>query len=97
MVASQGRRDREALTAALQSPAGYVGMVGSRAKIGKLLEQLAGDVPDARSACCTGPPGSNRRDRPGGDRALNPWRDRPGPPPAAAGDPTRAAARLLIS
>ena len=56
VVASQGRRDREALTAALQSPAGYVGMVGSRAKIGKLLAQL-GDVPDARKRLLHGPAG----------------------------------------
>jgi xanthine dehydrogenase accessory factor len=56
VVASQGRRDREALTAALLSPAGYVGMVGSRAKIGKLLAQLD-DVPEDRKRGLHGPAG----------------------------------------
>ncbi len=57
MVATQGRRDREALKAALLSPAGYVGMVGSRAKIGKLLGQLAADVPEPRRRRLHGPAG----------------------------------------
>ena len=57
MVATQGRRDREALQAALLSPAGYVGMVGSRAKIGKLLEQLAAAVPEALRRRLHGPAG----------------------------------------
>ena len=56
MVATQGRRDREALKAALLSPAGYVGMVGSRAKIKKLLAQLA-DVPEALRRRLHGPAG----------------------------------------
>jgi xanthine dehydrogenase accessory factor len=54
VVATQGRRDREALKAALLSPAGYVGMVGSRAKIRKLREQLA-DVPEALRRRLHGP------------------------------------------
>jgi xanthine dehydrogenase accessory factor len=57
VVATQGRRDREALQAALESPAGYVGMVGSRAKIGKLLERLAPAVPEARRRRLRGPAG----------------------------------------
>ena len=57
VVATQGRRDREALKAALLSPAGYVGMVGSRAKVGKLLEQLAEDVPEPLQRRLRGPAG----------------------------------------
>ncbi len=57
VVATQGRRDREALKAALLSPAGYVGMVGSRAKVGKLLEQLADDVPEPLRRRLRGPAG----------------------------------------
>jgi xanthine dehydrogenase accessory factor len=57
VVATQGRRDREALKAALLSKAGYVGMVGSRAKIAKLLEQLAGEVPEALRRRLHGPAG----------------------------------------
>jgi xanthine dehydrogenase accessory factor len=56
VVATQGRRDREALKAALLSPAGYVGMVGSRAKVRKLLVQLA-DVPEALKSRLRGPAG----------------------------------------
>lgn len=56
VVATQGRRDREALKAALLSPASYVGMVGSRAKVRKLLEQLA-DVPEALKSRLRGPAG----------------------------------------
>lgn len=41
VVATQGKRDREALAAALATPAFYVGMVGSRKKIDKLKSQLA--------------------------------------------------------
>jgi xanthine dehydrogenase accessory factor len=41
VVATQGKRDREALAAALATPAFYLGMVGSRRKIAKLKEQLA--------------------------------------------------------
>jgi xanthine dehydrogenase accessory factor len=56
VVATQGRRDRDALKAALLSPAGYVGMVGSCAKIAKLLEQLD-DVPEALRRRLRGPAG----------------------------------------
>ena len=57
VVATQGRRDREALQQALLSPAGYVGMVGSRAKIGKLLGQLAEAVPESQRRRLHGPAG----------------------------------------
>jgi xanthine dehydrogenase accessory factor len=40
VVATQGKRDREALAAALASDAGYVGFVGSRRKVQVLLAQL---------------------------------------------------------
>jgi xanthine dehydrogenase accessory factor len=58
VVATQGKRDREALTAALASGAFYVGMVGSRTKIGKLIAQLAdkGIAPE-RLAALHGPAG----------------------------------------
>lgn len=56
VVATQGRRDQEALKAALSSPAGYVGMVGSRAKVRKLLEHLA-DVPENLRRRLHGPAG----------------------------------------
>lgn len=57
VVATQGRRDREALRSALLSPAGYVGMVGSRAKVRKLLAQLEDDVTDDRRQRLHGPAG----------------------------------------
>ncbi len=57
VVATQGKRDREALTQALVSPAGYVGMVGSRRKIRALLDQLGTDVPAAAKAALHGPAG----------------------------------------
>jgi xanthine dehydrogenase accessory factor len=57
VVATQGRHDREALQGALLSPAGYVGMVGSRAKIGKLLGQLAEAVPEPQRRRLHGPAG----------------------------------------
>lgn len=56
VVATQGRQDRAALEAALQSPAHYVGMVGSRKKIATLLDQLD-DIPDGRKQCLHGPAG----------------------------------------
>ena len=40
VVATQGKRDREALTAALNSPAAYVAFVGSRRKVEALCRQL---------------------------------------------------------
>ena len=57
IVATQGRRDREALAAALKTPAGYVGMVGSRRKVSKLREALSSDIPAARLAGLHGPAG----------------------------------------
>jgi xanthine dehydrogenase accessory factor len=57
VVATQGRRDREALAAALRSPAAYVGMVGSRRKIAKLRNDLAADVPEGRLQALHGPAG----------------------------------------
>src|SRR5437016_3630439 len=57
VVATQGRRDREALAAALKSPASYVGMVGSRKKIAKLRHELSGDIPAERLATLHGPAG----------------------------------------
>ncbi len=41
VVATQGKRDRQALSAALRSGAGYVAFIGSRKKTAKLKEQLA--------------------------------------------------------
>jgi len=57
VVATQGKRDREALTQALVCGAGYVGMVGSRRKIATLLDQLGRDVPAAAKAVLHGPAG----------------------------------------
>lgn len=57
VVATQGRRDREALKAALKSPAGYVGMVGSRRKIDKLRDELGGEIAASRLAELKGPAG----------------------------------------
>jgi xanthine dehydrogenase accessory factor len=56
VVATQGKRDREALKHALTSGAGYVGMVGSRRKISKLTDQIE-DVPADRKAALHGPAG----------------------------------------
>lgn len=57
VVATQGRRDREALAAALNSEAGYVGMVGSRRKVATLAAQIADRVPADRLARLHGPAG----------------------------------------
>ncbi len=57
VVATQGKRDREALTAALRSRAGYLGMVGSRRKVEALAGQLAGEVEAERLAMLHGPAG----------------------------------------
>lgn len=57
VVGTQGKRDREALTQALVSGAGYVGMVGSRRKIATLLDQLGSDAPAAAKAALHGPAG----------------------------------------
>ncbi|WP_419908503.1 XdhC family protein [Hoeflea sp.] len=43
ILSTQGRRDREALRAALQSRAGYIGMVASRRKFGALAEEFSAD------------------------------------------------------
>lgn len=43
VLSTQGRRDREALRAALQSRAGYIGMVASRRKFAALAEDFAAD------------------------------------------------------
>lgn len=50
VVATQGRRDREALKAALASGAGYLGMVGSRRKVRALAERLQGELPPEAAA-----------------------------------------------
>jgi xanthine dehydrogenase accessory factor len=48
VVATQGKRDREALGAALASPAAYVAFVGSRRKAAALTQALvAGGLPEA--------------------------------------------------
>jgi len=58
VVATQGRRDREALTAAVTSPAGYVAMVGSRRKVAVLSGQLLEKgVPPEALARLRGPAG----------------------------------------
>ena len=57
VVATQGKRDREALVQTLISGAGYVGMVGSRRKIATLLDQLGSDVPADAKAVLHGPAG----------------------------------------
>ncbi len=59
VIATQGRRDRDALRGALASPARYVAMVGSRRKIAKLRSDLAseGAFPAARLADLRGPAG----------------------------------------
>ncbi len=43
VLSTQGRRDREALRAALSSKAGYLGMVASRTKFRALARDVAGD------------------------------------------------------
>lgn len=43
VVATQGKRDREALAAALKTDAPYISFIGSKAKAAKLREQLAKD------------------------------------------------------
>lgn len=57
VVVTQGKRDREALKAALATAAGYVGMVGSRTKIDKLTAAIAGEVPAERLAALHAPAG----------------------------------------
>ncbi len=57
VVATQGKRDREALRAALTSKAGYLGMVGSRRKVQALKSQLADEISAERLAALHGPAG----------------------------------------
>lgn len=57
VVATQGKRDREALAGALASAARYVGMVCSRRKLNSLKDQLADKVPTARLSAVSGPAG----------------------------------------
>ena len=58
VVATQGRRDREALEAALAAPAPYVAFVGSRRKAAALTDQLAArGVDRARLAALRAPAG----------------------------------------
>ena len=57
VVATQGKRDREALKQALSSGAGYVGMVGSQRKIATLLEAVDNNNRDAAKGRLHGPAG----------------------------------------
>jgi len=57
VVATQGKGDRKALEAALRSEAGYVGMIGSRNKIGALLDRIGEAVPAERKQSLHGPAG----------------------------------------
>lgn len=56
-VCTQGVRDREALVAALSSPAAYVGMVGSARKVATLLKRIGDAVSDEQKARLRGPAG----------------------------------------
>ena len=56
VVATQGIRDGEALKTALMTDAGYIGMVGSRTKIARLIERLS-DLGTERLARLHGPAG----------------------------------------
>ena len=59
VVATQGKRDRDALRGALASPAAYVSMIGSYRKIATLKSALAGEgaLPADRLAALKGPAG----------------------------------------
>ncbi|MEM7424111.1 MAG: XdhC/CoxI family protein [Pseudomonadota bacterium] len=57
VVATQGKRDREALAGSLASPAGYVGMVCSRRKLRSLKDQLGDKFPARRLDAISGPAG----------------------------------------
>jgi len=57
VVATQGKGDRQALEAALRSKADYVGMIGSRKKIGVLLDQIGKDISVERKQALHGPAG----------------------------------------
>ena len=57
VVATQGKRDRQTLEAALRSEAGYVGMIGSRKKVSTLLDQIGTDIREERKQTLRGPAG----------------------------------------
>ena len=58
IVATQGKRDRDALLTALESPAPFVGFVGSPRKVAALKKAMAeAGVPDARLRALRGPVG----------------------------------------
>ncbi|MGI9485642.1 MAG: XdhC family protein [Geminicoccaceae bacterium] len=57
VVATQGKGDRQTLEAALRSRAGYVGMIGSRKKIGVLLDRIGEDISARRKQALHGPAG----------------------------------------
>ena len=57
VVATQGRGDKQALEAALRSKAAYVGMIGSRKKIGAVLDKISDAVPTERKQALHGPAG----------------------------------------
>ena len=57
VVATQGRRDGEALTGALATAAGYAGMIGSRRKMTALREHMAEKFPAERLAALRAPAG----------------------------------------
>ncbi|MGI9433619.1 MAG: XdhC family protein [Geminicoccaceae bacterium] len=57
VVATQGKGDRQCLEAALRSKAGYVGMIGSRKKIGVLLDQIGAGISDEQRQALHGPAG----------------------------------------
>jgi len=57
VVATQGMKDKSALLAALNSSAGYVGMVGSRKKIDFIKQQISEEVSKERLSELRGPAG----------------------------------------
>ncbi|MEP3276023.1 MAG: XdhC family protein [Stappiaceae bacterium] len=57
VVATQGKRDRQALSAALNSKADYVSMIGSRKKIETLKEQLTTEITPDRLRLLDSPAG----------------------------------------
>lgn len=57
VVATQGKHDRQTLEAALRSDAGYVGMIGSRKKIGTLLDRIGDGIAEERKQTLRGPAG----------------------------------------
>ena len=57
VVATQGRRDGEALSGALSTAAGYVGMIGSRRKMAALRKKMADLFPAERLKALRAPAG----------------------------------------